>query len=258
VADGDVREDRRMPVTSSAPPRGAPPIRGLTLDAMGCLVTMRDPVPAIGRLLADRGTPRPEALIAVALRREIGFYKAHHLEARDPDALRALQVRAAGVLAHGLGLEPAEDRRPRAAAHPDAAGTAATGIEVVPVDDAFVDGFLAALEFVPLAGVLDALERLHAADVPMVCVSNWDSGLPGHLERLGIGRFLRGTVASGAIGVAKPDPRIFDPAVALLDLPREAIAHLGDEPVDRDGAVAAGLRFLAPPVATLPERLGLV
>lgn len=253
-----------MPVTSSAPPRGAPPIRGLTLDAMGCLVTMRDPVPAIGRLLADRGTPRPEGLIATALRREIGFYKAHHLEARDPDALQALQVRAAGVLAEGLGLEPAEDRGPRADApgradaHPDAAGTAAAGLETVAVDDAFVDGFLAALEFVPLDGVIDALERLHAAGVPMVCVSNWDSGLPGHLERLGIGRYLRGTVASGAIGVAKPDPRIFDPAVALLDLPREAIAHLGDEPVDRDGAVAAGLRFLPPPVATLPARLGLI
>lgn len=224
-----------MPATSSALPRDAPPIRGLTLDAMGCLVTMRDPVPALARLLTDRGTPRPEDLIATALRREIGFYKAHHLEARDPEQLRALQVRAAGVLADGLDLDLGPGP-----------------------DDAFVDGFLAALEFVPLAGVLDALERLHAAGVPMVCVSNWDSGLPGHLERLGIGRYLRGTVASGAVGIAKPDPRIFDPAVELLDLPREAIAHLGDEPVDRDGAVAAGLRFLPPPVATLPERLGLV
>ncbi len=216
------------------------PIRALTLDAMGCLVTMRDPVPAIGRLLADRGTPRPDDVIAVALRREIGFYKAHHLEARDPQRLRALQVRAAGVLAAELALplEPGPDGGP------------------VP-DDAFVDGFLAALEFVPVAGAVDALARLHAAGVPMVCVSNWDSGLPGHLERLGIARYLRGVVASGAVGVAKPDPRIFAVAVELLDVPRDAIGHVGDEPIDRAGALAAGLRFLPAPVETLPERLGL-
>lgn len=227
-----------MPATSSAPDRVARPIQALTLDAMGCLVTMRDPVPAIARLLADRGTPRPDDLISVALRREIGFYKAHHMEAPDPERLRALQVRAAGVLVEGLSL-------------PGAAGPDIT------VDDAFVDGFLAALEFVPLDGVLDALRRLDAAGVPMVCVSNWDAGLPGHLERLGIGRYLRGVVASGAVGVAKPDPRIFDPAVELLGVPRDAIGHVGDEPVDRAGALAAGLRFLPAPVGTLPERLGL-
>ncbi len=211
----------------------AAPIRALTLDAMGCLVTMRDPVPAIGRLLADRGIARTADQIALALRREIAFYKAHHLRAGDPTRLRALQVEAAGVLAAELALDPEQ------------------------VDDGFVDGFLAALEFVPLAGVLEALRRLHDAGVPMVCVSNWDSALPGHLERLGIARYLRGVVASGALGIAKPDPRIFDPAVALLDVPREVIAHLGDEPVDREGAIAAGLRFLPPPVATLPERLGV-
>ena len=158
---------------------------------MGCLVTMRDPVPAIGRLLADRGVARTADQIAIALRREIAFYKAQHLRASDPQKLRELQTEAAGVLAAELALDP----------------------DVV--DASFVDAFLAALEFVPLAGVHEALERLHVAGVPMVCVSNWDSALPGHLERLGIARFLRGVVASGAIGIAKPDPRIFDVAVAL-------------------------------------------
>lgn len=230
-----------MPATPSATTSSASPIRALTLDAMGCLVTMRDPVPAIGRMLEDRGTPRPADVIAVALRREITFYKAHHMEARDVEQLRALQVRAAGVLAEHLD--------------PPGAVVAAGG--PVSVDDAFVDGFLAALEFVPLAGVIDALARLDAAGVPMVCVSNWDASLPDHLDRLGIGRYLRGVVTSGAVGVAKPDPRIFDVAVDLLDVPRDAIGHVGDEPVDRSGALAAGLRFLPAPVETLPARLGL-
>lgn len=229
-----------MPVTSSATTSDASPIRALTLDAMGCLVTMRDPVPAIGRLLADRGTPRSDDAVAVALRREITFYKAHHVNARDVAQLRAVQVRAAGVLARELSLPfPAGPRG-----------------DPVP-DDAFVDGFLAALDFVPLAGVIDALVRLDAAGVPMVCVSNWDVSLPDHLDRLGVGRYLRGVVTSGAVGVAKPDPVIFDRAVELLDVPRDAIGHVGDEPVDRAGALAAGLRFLPPPVETLPDRLGL-
>jgi putative hydrolase of the HAD superfamily len=33
--------------------------------------------------------------------------------------------------------------------------------------------------------------------------------------------------------------------------------HVGDEDADRGGAAAAGLAFAPPPVATLPERLGL-
>lgn len=252
-----------MPATSSATTSDASPIRALTLDAMGCLVTMRDPVPAIGRLLDDRGTPRPVAVIAVALRREITFYKAHHLQARDPEQLRALQVRAAEVLAEGLDRPgrptDAGDGFPAPSAVGPGSAAADGEDETAPitVDEAFVDGFLAALEFVPLDGVLDALARLDAAGVPMVCVSNWDTSLPGHLERLGIGRYLRGVVTSGAVGVAKPDPRIFDVAVGSLGVERDAIAHVGDEPVDRAGALAAGLRFLPAPVGTLPERLGL-
>lgn len=204
-------------------------IAGLTLDAMGCLVSLRDPVPALARMLEERGTPRPPAAIGAALRAEIAYYKAHHLEGRDPDSLRALQRVCAGLVADDLGL---------------------------PVDEAFVDGFLAALRFVPLDGVLEALVVLDAAGVPMVCVSNWDSGLEQHLARLGIVRHLRGVISSGSVGVAKPDPRIFA-ALELLELPPERVAHLGDEPVDRDGAAAAGLGFFAPPVTSLPERLGL-
>jgi putative hydrolase of the HAD superfamily len=205
-------------------------IAGLTLDAMGCLVTLRDPVPELARLLEERGTPRPPAAIGAALRAEIAYYKAHHLEGRDPDSLRALQRVCAGLVADDLGL---------------------------PLDEAFVDGFLAALRFAPLDGVLEALAVLDAAGVPMVCVSNWDSGLEQHLARLGIARHLRGVISSGSAGFAKPDPRIFAPALELLGLPPERVAHLGDEPVDRDGALAAGLGFLEPPVASLPERLGL-
>jgi putative hydrolase of the HAD superfamily len=207
-------------------------IRGLTIDAMGCLVTLDDPVPALGRLVAGRGEPRGERELRGALKAEIAHYRARHALARDAAAMRGLQRECAELVARELGLETA-------------------------VDEAFVDGFLACLAFRVLDGVPEALAAVGAAGIPMVVVSNWDWGLPHHLDRLGLGGAFRGVVTSGAVGIAKPDPRIFAPALELLGLPASAVAHLGDEDVDRDGAAAAGLAFLGPPVATLPERLGL-
>ncbi|WP_210495533.1 HAD-IA family hydrolase [Patulibacter sp. SYSU D01012] len=218
---------------------GDPAIRGLTIDAMGCLVTLEDPVPALEALLVRRGAPRGRAAIAAALRHEIAFYKAHHVRARDDAALRALQRACAELVARELDLRLLPGADPGA------------------VDDAFVDGFLACLEFTVLPGVPAALTAVRDAGLPMVCVSNWDRGLPAHLERLGLAGFFRAVVTSGAVGAAKPDPAIFAPALDALGLPPSAVAHLGDEAVDRDGAAAAGLAYLEPPVATLPERLGL-
>ncbi len=208
------------------------PVRGLTIDAMGCLVTLEDPVPRLGALVAAAGAPRPEAELRAALRVEIAHYRAHHAEARDAGAMRGLQRDCAVLIATELDLPG-------------------------PVDDAFVDGFLACLAFTVLPGVVPALERLRAARVPLVVVSNWDWGLPDHLERLGLAPFFAGVVTSGGVGVAKPDPRIFAPALELLGLPASDVAHLGDEDVDRDGAIAAGLAYLEPPVATLPDRIGV-
>lgn len=211
------------------------PIAGLTIDAMGCLVVLRDPTPALGRLLVAHGVPRPADAVGRALRREIAYYRAHHLDGRDAAGLRDLRERCVTELLDELAVP-----RPLG----DEAG--------------FLDGFLAALAFEPLPGAAAALAACRAAGLRLVCVSNWDSDLPRHLARLGLAEHLDGVVTSAGAGVAKPDPRIFDGALELLGLSAEAVAHLGDEPVDRDGAAAAGLGFLDPPVATLPERLGIV
>lgn len=208
------------------------PVRGLTIDAMGCLVTLEDPVPRLSALVAAAGAPRDDAAVKAALKVEIAYYRAHHASARDAAAMRDLQRTCAELVADELRLH-------------------------VPVDEAFVDGFLACLVFTVLPGVVPALDRLRAAGVPMVVVSNWDWGLPDHLERLGLAPYFAGVVTSGGAGVAKPDPRIFAPALERLGLPPADVAHLGDEDVDRDGAAAAGLAFLEPPVATLPDRIGV-
>ena len=54
---------------------------------------------------------------------------------------------------------------------------------------------------------------------------------------------VRCVVDSHVVGVAKPDPRIFAPALAALGTPPERVAYIGDSvTMDVNGARAAGLR----------------
>ena len=57
--------------------------------------------------------------------------------------------------------------------------------------------------------------------------------------------------------MAKPEAAVFVIALDRLGVAPERTLHIGDGDGDRDGAAAAGLAFEPPPVATLPERLGL-
>ena len=50
-------------------------------------------------------------------------------------------------------------------------------------------------------------------------------------------------IDSGAVGVRKPDPRIWDPALAATGARPEAAVHVGDSLLtDVGGARAAGIR----------------
>jgi putative hydrolase of the HAD superfamily len=90
--------------------------------------------------------------------------------------------------------------------------------------------------------VAPALEALRARGVALGIVSNFDSRVVRILEGLALAPWFRSVTLSSAVGVTKPDPAIFDRALAHHGLaPAEAL-HVGDSPVeDRDGARAAGL-----------------
>ena len=73
--------------------------------------------------------------------------------------------------------------------------------------------------------------------------SNWDCSLPDWLGPTGILELVDGVVTSAEVGAAKPDPRVFERALAIAGVePGEAL-HAGDK-VDNDveGARAAGVR----------------
>jgi HAD superfamily hydrolase (TIGR01509 family) len=85
------------------------------------------------------------------------------------------------------------------------------------------------------------LEELHAAGVPMAVVSNSEGRARETLTEVGVASYFRAVVDSGAVGIAKPDPRIFRLAADELGLPLEQLVHIGDsESADVVGALAAG------------------
>ncbi len=92
-----------------------------------------------------------------------------------------------------------------------------------------------------LAGRRALLERL-ADRMPLAVASNGCGNARRLLAEAGLEPFFRAIVDSSEAGFWKPDPRIFEPALARLGLPRERVAMVGDR-TDRDveAALAGGL-----------------
>lgn len=62
----------------------------------------------------------------------------------------------------------------------------------------------------PVTGTVELLRELHAADVPLVALTNWSQELfPAALERFDFLDLFEDIIVSGEEGVAKPDPEIF-------------------------------------------------
>jgi putative hydrolase of the HAD superfamily len=105
-----------------------------------------------------------------------------------------------------------------------------------------------------IEGVPEILSFFHQRNVPLGLVANWDRDLPELTERLKIDHFFSTIVSSQEAGVEKPDPAIFNQALANLSLEvqNETILYVGNEyRADVLGARNAGL------VPVLIDRGGL-
>lgn len=195
----------------------------LLLDALGTLLELRPPAPALRAQLATRfGVQVSEAQASRALAAEIAYYRAHLQEGRDGRALAALRGRCAEVL--------------RAALPPSRQLAAVGRTELT-------EALLAALRFEPFEDVAPALRAARAAGVRrLVVVSNWDFSLHDVLARAGLAELLDGVLTSAEVGAGKPSPVIFEHALALAGVAPEAALHVGDSPEeDVAGARAAGV-----------------
>jgi putative hydrolase of the HAD superfamily len=203
----------------------------VTVDAMGTLVELHEPVERLARALQNRGVERSRELVAEAFRKEVDYYLLHKLSATDSASLAALRRECARVFleAAGADLDPA----------------------------GFSPAFVESMVFRPLDGAVQALELLRAAGLSLACVSDWDIGLREQLAKVGLDHLFDVVLTSAEAGAPKPEPALFLEALSRLRVQPGRAVHVGDGNADRDGAGTAGLAFEPVPLATVPERLGL-
>jgi len=102
----------------------------------------------------------------------------------------------------------------------------------------------------PVPGAAEALAALADVGIPIVIVSNADGTVAELLAGTGLlqvgdgpGTSVAGIIDSGAVGVAKPDPRIFELALDVVGATADRAIHVGDTyQYDVRGARAAGIR----------------
>ena len=94
-----------------------------------------------------------------------------------------------------------------------------------------------------LPGVRESLRDFAAMGLKMVVVSNSDGTVEQLMYESGLRSFFYAVVDSHVVGYAKPDPRIFEHALALSGSNANRTLHVGDMYyADIVGAEAAGIR----------------
>lgn len=90
--------------------------------------------------------------------------------------------------------------------------------------------------------VVPALDGLRGLGIPLGVVSNFPASLEGLLQRLGLRGYFDYCIVSAQVGLAKPDPRIFELAVARTGVAPHRLLYVGDHVGDDiQGAWGAGL-----------------
>ena len=207
------------------------PAAAVTFDALGTLVELRDPVPALRAALARHGVEAEPGVVADAFAAEVAFYLPRSWQGSNPRSLEDLRRACAGVFLEELGA----DVDPKS----------------------FAPSFVGALEFELLPAAAETLARLRAAGIRLACVTNWDVSFETYVAPLHILPAFDAVVTSAEAGAPKPEPAVFALALARLGVAARDAVHVGDSDTDREGAAAAGLRFEPLPLDTLPARLGL-
>lgn len=195
----------------------------MLLDALGTLVALEPPWPALARELRERfGVELALEQAERAMRAEMTYYRAHHDEGRDATTLAELRERCAEVLSGALP-PPARE------------------LELT----SLLEAMLASLRFHAYPDALEALPRLRARGVKLVVASNWDVSLHELLERLGLRALVDGVVTSAEAGAPKPAAPVFEAALELAGATPAQALHVGDSAAaDVAGARALGIEVV--------------
>ncbi len=167
--------------------------------------------------------------------------------------------RAHSVAVHRLAsVHPADEDDPAFWHHYRLAYLAEVGVPPDQLDaaaDAFERLFAEAVAGIwtwPLTANIDGFRRLAEAGMPLAVVSNNDGTAADQLVALSVCQVGPGAlpsvaciVDSASVGVRKPDPRIFEPALRALGVMAERALYVGDMVhADVRGAEAAGMQVV--------------
>ncbi|MGP3946717.1 MULTISPECIES: HAD family hydrolase [Streptomyces] len=174
----------------------------------------------------NRGVRLDEQVAATLIRRTLAYVDAPERSAAkegcdlSPDAHRRIWT---GLIADAGPFEP-------------------------PLVEALYDCLTDNDAWLPYPDALPVLEALSAAGVPTGVLSNIGWDIRPVFERTGVLDQLDAVVLSCEVGLAKPDPAVFDVACERLGLPAGRVLFVGDDPVKDGAAARAGL-----PVYLLPS-----
>jgi FMN phosphatase YigB (HAD superfamily) len=160
-------------------------------------------------------------------------------------------------IGHYLAMAAMDDAQSGAEVFTDYVGGFAAAVGVPEADHVTAHDALLAVLFTPVwcqpvPGSRAALSAFVEAGLRLAVTSNSDGTVADHLRRHewlqvgdGPGVAVEVVTDSGAVGVAKPDPRLFQATIDGLGLPPERILHIGDAVgYDVEGAAAVGMQAI--------------
>jgi putative hydrolase of the HAD superfamily len=208
------------------------PLECVLFDAVDTLLA---PAPSFqGRFVAvaaEHGVPLEEAAVDAAVA-EAAREAAWPQDWTDPATQRAFWLGFYQEVLGSLGHDRAEG-----------SGEPKGG---VPGNDELAEALFRAFSDPAAYRLFDdvrpALDELAGRGVTLGLVSNFEPWLDEVLALQGIAGRFAAVAVSGTLGVAKPDPRIFEAALDQAGADPGATVHVGDQPVnDVAGALAAGI-----------------
>jgi HAD superfamily hydrolase (TIGR01549 family) len=199
------------------------PVEGVIFDVHSTLIDQGDADQWLDAALAVD----PHPLTPLERARLVAFLDRIWEGARvsDPDSTRDLSFEAHSRVFHTLiARGPAVDR------------TLANALY-----DVMLDTWHAYDDTVP------TLVALREMGMRVCLLSNAGVPIRTVLDREGVTPWVDATVLSYEVGAVKPDPRIFQAALAALDLPAARVLMVGDNANDDGGGAHLGLRTLLLP-----------
>jgi len=103
--------------------------------------------------------------------------------------------------------------------------------------------FATAIPWEMYPDVIPCLQRWREERIELGVISNFDSRLYQVLEALDLKRYFSSVTISSEVGAAKPDPKIFQSAIAHYQVSPEETWHIGDSRgEDYEAAKAIGMQ----------------